>query len=81
MDKLYVVATVVHSGASILFGDVILITPDKAHARTVTYHVKEHRPIKGLDYEKLVAFDDVMYFEREPDKIDVFKGSSRLKEK
>lgn len=75
MDKLYVVATVKHIGDSNFFGDVILITSDKAHAKTVTYHVKEHRPIPGLDYEKLVVFDDAMYFERELNKIDVFKGN------
>lgn len=71
MNKLYVVATVKHIGKSIFFGDIILITPDKKHAKTVTYHVKEHRPIPGLDYDKLVVFDDAMYFERELNKINV----------
>ena len=70
MNTLYVVATVVHTGKETLFGDVILITKDLAHAKTVTYHVKEHRPIPGLEYDKLSAFNDAMYFERVPDKID-----------
>jgi hypothetical protein len=68
---LYIVATVVHTGESSLFGDIILVTPDKKHARTIAYTVKEKRPVEGVDYKKLVAFDDVMYFERKLETIDL----------
>ena len=74
MDKtFYVVATVIHVGKISFFGDIILITPDKRHAKTVTYTVKEKRPLEGIDYKKLAAFDDVMYFERIPNKINYDK--------
>lgn len=68
---MYVVATVVHVNESSLFGDIILITQDKRHAKTITYTVKEKRPLEGLDYEKLMAFDDVIYFERE---VESYRG-------
>lgn len=60
----YIVATVVFIKKSIFFGDVILITTDKAHAKTMTYTLKEHRPLPNLDYNILTPFDDVIYFER-----------------
>ena len=69
MDTLYIVATVMHIGDTNFFGDVLLITEDKTEARTLAYRVKEKRPVKGLDYDKLTNYTDCIYFEREPGKI------------
>lgn len=69
MEPLYVVATVMHIGDTDFFGDVLMITPDKRQAKTLTYTVKEKRPVDGLDYKKLKSFTDVIYFERIPGKI------------
>ena len=71
--RLYVVATVMHVGNTDFFGDVLMITKDKTQAKTLTYTVKERRPVEGLDYKKLSNFTDVIYFERETGKVTVIK--------
>ena len=68
-----------HPRTEIFFGDIILITTDKKHARTVTYTVKEHRPLPTLDYGILTTFDDVIYFERKMNELDITRNCQRKK--
>jgi hypothetical protein len=70
--KVYVVATVAHpptGQGDVFLGDVILITADEGKARIYKYQVLERRPIPGLDYGQLIAFNDVIFFERELDQL------------
>ena len=68
---LHIVATVINTGPyeDDLIGDVILITPDEQHAKSICYSIKEKRPLPGIDYNKLVTFDDCFYFSRTLDKL------------
>jgi hypothetical protein len=70
--KVYVVATLIHpptGQGDVFLGDVILITGDESKARIYKHQVLERRPIPGLDYGHLIAFNDVIYFERELEQI------------
>jgi len=69
MDKLWVVATVMHIGNTNFFGDILLITDNKTEAKTLAYRVKDKRPVHGLDYSTLTNHTDCIYFEREVGKI------------
>lgn len=68
---MYLVATIIQNApnGNDLFGEIVLITNDEQKARTLKYTIKERRPHPGLDYTKMIAFDDVIYFQMEPDKI------------
>lgn len=66
---------VYHSGCS-FFGDIILITTDEQKAKATTLLVKERRPYLSLDYTRLAAFDDVIYFPRETEEVIKNDGES-----
>jgi len=52
-----------------LYGDIILITEDEKQARNVCHIVKKRLNYPGLDYNKLVAFDDCIYVARKVGKV------------
>lgn len=62
---LYIVATVISiNDDDDLFGDIILVTENERHAKTIADAVKRGAPLPALDYSKLAAYDDCVYFQR-----------------
>ena len=62
--KLYVVATITDVLQEDFYADIILVTTDEEKAKDITEKLKLRLPIEGINYNNLVAFEDVNYFER-----------------
>jgi len=68
--KVYVVITVCSITAidADMFGDVIGVYSTEKKAEDIVNKMRKRKKIEGLDYNNLVEFDDINYFERTLDE-------------